>query len=470
MSETRVRLQQWFKDHQQEMLTDLAGLVAIPSVSRAGADGLPYGKACRDALAYAEAVAQKLELITTVYDNAVLTADSDVSSPAMAILAHLDVVEAGNGWDTDPYTLVEQDGWLYGRGVTDDKGPVIAALYALAAVRTLYPDLPHPCRIWLGTAEETGSADLKHWLKDHIMPPYVITPDTVEPIVNGESAKYRPAISAAWERSDSLPRVTHLQGGRVRNAIPAEAEAQIIGLTAAAVQPLADSCTQETGVNFSLTDTDGRLWIRAHGKGAHIGNPHLGRNGQTALVHLLAQLPLADCGSTRALRSLARLFPYHDGHGEALGLTVCDDVMGRCSVHCTTCTLTEDGLLCRFDSRGPTNVTEENYPRVIDAALRAEGFTVEDSQMDGAHYVPADAPVVTAMQEVWQTVYGSKAACSFNIAASYAHFVDGAIAVGRAAPGVETQIHKANERLPVEDFFRLTELLALSILRFCSKA
>ena len=465
----RAQLQQWIAAHRQEMLDDLAGLVAIPSVSRAGADSLPYGKECRKALAYAEAVAQKLGFTTTVYDDAVLTADSGAAAPSMAILAHLDVVEAGTGWNTDPYALIEKDDYLYGRGVTDDKGPAIAALYAMAAVQELHPHLAGIVRLWLGTAEETGSSDLKHWLKCHTMPPYVITPDTVDPIMNGESAKYRPAISAAWEKSDVLPRVIHLQGGRVRNAIPSEADALVAGLTACEVQALAAAWAQQTGVQFTLTDTDAGLQICAHGKGAHIGKPHLGRNGQTALVELLAQLPLAACGSTRAIRSLAKLFPYGDCHGTALGLTVRDEIMGPCSVHCTTCTLTEEGVLCQFDSRGPTNATEDNYPRVIDAALRGAGFTVEESQMDSAHYVPPDTEVVTAMQEIWQLVHGSEATCSFNFAGSYAHFVDGAIAIGRATPGVETNIHKANECLPLDDFFRLTELLALSILRFCEE-
>ena len=462
-----AQLQQWIAAHRQELLEDLAGLIAIPSVSRAGADSLPYGKDCRHALGYAQSLAQRMGFTTTVYEDAVLTVDNGSEPLSLAILAHLDVVPVGEGWDTDPYVLTEKDGYLYGRGVTDDKGPAIASLYAMAAVRELFPQRAAACRLWLGTAEETGSADLKHWLKNHTMPHFVITPDTVDPIMNGESAKYRPAISATWEASDVLPRVTYLQGGRVRNAIPPTAEALVAGLHACEVQALADAWAQQTGVQFTLTDTDNGLQICAHGKGAHIGKPHLGRNGQTALVELLAQLPLADCGSTRAIRSLAQLFPYGDSHGTALGLTVRDEIMGPCSVNCTTCTLTEEGVVCQFDSRGPTNATEDNYPRVIDAALRGAGFTVEKSQMDNAHYVSPDTEVVMAMKEIWQLVHGTPATCTFNFAGSYAHFVDGAIAIGRATPGVETNIHKANECLPLKDLERLVELLALSILRFC---
>ena len=244
----RAQLQRWIAAHRSEMLADLAALVEIPSVAQVGADGLPYGKDCRAALAYAQTVAHKLGLVTTVYDDAVLTAQHSAGEADFAILCHLDVVSAGEGWDTAPYAVTQQDGWLYGRGVTDNKGPAVAALYAMAAVNALYPALARRAQVWLGTAEEIGSPDLQNWLKQYEMPPVAITPDTTECIVHGESAKYRPALSMAWERSDALPRVTCLQGGRVRNAIPAGAEATVAGLTADEVRPIADAWSAECEV------------------------------------------------------------------------------------------------------------------------------------------------------------------------------------------------------------------------------
>ena len=465
----RNKLQRWIAEHRTELLEDLTSLVSIPSVAKAGADGLPYGAEAHRALRLAEALCHKLGLTATVCDDAVLTAQYGAGAPDFAILCHLDVVSAGEGWDTDPYTVTIREDCLYGRGVTDDKGPAVAALYAMAAVRELWPELPRRAQVWLGTAEEIGSPDLKHWLQSHQMPPIAITPDTTENITYGESAKYRPAISMMWEPGNALPRVTHLQGGRVRNAIPAEAEATVAGLSAAQAGSIAEDWSRKTEVRFTLTDTAEGLHIAARGRGAHIGKPWLGRNAQTALVELLAKLPLAEGGSARAIRSLARLFPYDDPHGAALGLTVEDEIMGKCRVNCTTCTLTEEGVVCQFDSRGPTNATEDNYARVIDAALRREGFAVEESEMDGPHYVPPTAEVVQVMQDIWQTVHGSAAHCAFSSAGSYAHFVEGAIAVGRAATGVETRIHKANECLPLAELERLVELLALSIVRFCSE-
>lgn len=465
----RAAIQSWIAAHREEMLRDLAALIAVPSVACPGKDGLPYGAACREALHRAETIARRLGFVTEVRDDAVLTARWDGRDVNFAILSHLDVVPAGEGWTSDPYTLTVDGSAIHGRGVTDDKGPVVAALYAMAAARELRPGLPHGVELWLGTAEEIGSPDLKHDLLSHPMPPYVITPDAVDPIVVGECAKYRPAVTAAWERSDALPRVTHLQGGRVRNAIPAQAEAVVAGLTAADVGAVAAAWSARTEVSFTLTDTARGLHIRAAGRGAHIGKPWLGRNAQTALVELLGKLPLAECGSARAIRAMAACFPYDDPHGETLGLTVADEVMGRCRINATTCTLTETNLHLQFDGRGGAKATEENFARLIDRALTAAGFTVEKGEMDPPHFVDPESEVVREMCGIWRTVHGAEPQVVSMVAGSYAHFVDGAIAVGRAALGIDCRIHKSDEFLPLADFERLTELLILSILRFCGK-
>ena len=466
VSEMREKLRGFIAAHRAEMLRDLAALVEVPSVAKPGKDGLPYGAECRQVLRRAEAIARKLGFVTEIHDDAVMTVRWDEREPNFCLLAHLDVVPAGEGWTTPPYELTVEADCIRGRGVTDDKGPAIASLYAMAAVRELCPDLPVPPMLWLGTAEEIGSGDLKHYLEGHAMPPYVITPDAVDAIVIGECAKYRPAVSAAWKRSDALPRVTHLQGGRVRNAIPAEASATVAGLTADEVREIAQAWTAQTEVAFTLTDTAEGIAIRATGRGAHIGKPCLGRNAQTALVELLSKLPLADCGSARAIRAMARCFPYADPYGEALGLTVEDAVMGKCRINATTCMLHEEGVALQFDGRGGALATEENFARVIDRALTAAGFTVEKSEMDAAHFVPPESEIVQEMRAIWRAVRGCEPQAVSMVAGSYAHFVPGAIAVGRAAPGIDCRIHKSDEWLPLADFDRLVELLALAMLRF----
>ena len=462
-------IRQYIAEHRQEMLEDLAYLVEVPGVAKPGKDGLPYGKECYEVMLRFQTIAQRMGFVTAIHDDAVLTVEYPDKPSQLCLMAHLDVVDAGDGWDTPPYAVTQVDDKLCGRGVTDDKGPAIAALYAMKAVQELGCDLPYGVQLWLGTAEEIGSPDLKHYLKNHTMPPIVLTPDSMEALCTGESAKHRPDFGGKWEPCVACPQVVYLQGGKVRNAVPGESEALVEGLSAEDVRPIAEEWAKESEVAFQLEDTDKGLMIRAIGRIAHIGIAEQGRNAQTALIALLSKLPLADCPATRAIRDLARLFPHGDMSGAAMGLTVEDHVMGKCRVNFTTCYLDTEGFRGQFDSRGPTNATPENYSLVIDKALRGAGFTVAASEMDAAHYVPDDAPIIRAMQAIWQQVWGYTPKPEFSFAGTYAHYVDGAIAYGIAAPGVDTLLHKANEFLPIADFDRQVELCALTICHMCQE-
>lgn len=467
--EWQGEIRKFCREHRQEMLDDLAQLVAVPSVVAEPLPGKPYGKAPYEVLIRAEKIAERLGFAVKVADDACLTAEYGDRPAQLCLMAHLDVVDAGNGWTKLPYALTQEGDRIYGRGVADDKGPAIALLYAMKAAKELCPDLSYSPQAWFGTAEEVGSPDLRNYMKHTKLPKYTLTPDAIEPIVIGESAKHRPSFGLAWEENEACPRVVSLQGGKVRNAIPGYAEAVVAGLTRAGVEPIALEHTKKTEVKYDLTDAPKGLKICARGRGTHIGTPQLGRNAQTALIELLANLPLADCPSTQVLKALNDLFPHGKLNGQGLGLELKDEIMGPAQANFTVCQLTETGIACKMDSRGPTNANPENYAHVIDRALAAAGFVVETSEMDDAHYVRETEPQVQLVKELYEAVCKRPASCHFSIGASYAHYVEGAISTGVAAPGIDTMLHKADEFLPLEDFDHMVELYTLAILNFCNQ-
>jgi len=89
--------------------------------------------------------------------------------------------------------------------------------------------------------------------------------------------------------------------------------------------------------------------------------------------------------------------------------------------------------------------------------------------MDDAHYVPETDPIVGAAKELWQQVHRSEPTCAAVLCGSYAHFVDGAVAIGLTDPGLDTNLHGANEYLPMEYFEKMVKLWTLAILRLCSE-
>ena len=75
----------------------------------------------------------------------------------IGVLGHLDVVPEGDGWTYHPYGAEIHQGKIYGRGTVDDKGPIIAALYGLKAIKDAGLKLSKRVRILFGTNEENGS-------------------------------------------------------------------------------------------------------------------------------------------------------------------------------------------------------------------------------------------------------------------------------------------------------------------------
>lgn len=124
--------------HREALLEDLKALCRIPSVNGPAAANAPYGVEPARALAAAEEMCRGYGFAVTDYDHRVMTADLGPSEPGLDMLARLDVVGAGSGWDTTPFEpVIKDDGYIYGRGVADDKGGAVAALYAMRCVQAL---------------------------------------------------------------------------------------------------------------------------------------------------------------------------------------------------------------------------------------------------------------------------------------------------------------------------------------------
>ena len=149
---------------KDEMIACLRETVSIPSVQQEPAPGAPYGIPVRQCLDQVADAAEKLGFSPVSVDNHVLWCEYGTGEEMVAVLGHLDVVPAGDGWTCDPWGGEIKDGKIWGRGTTDDKGPSIAALFALAALRDSGLPLRRRVRLLLGCNEETGSADIKYYL------------------------------------------------------------------------------------------------------------------------------------------------------------------------------------------------------------------------------------------------------------------------------------------------------------------
>ena len=462
----RKQIENYFEKNTEAMVDSIARLVDIPSVREAELPGKPFGEGPAAALAEALKMGEEMGFKTRNIDNYAGVIETG-GEAKLAILAHLDVVEPGDGWDTDPFKMVaKEDGRIYGRGTSDDKGPAVAALYAMAAARELCPDIGG-VRLVLGCAEETGSECMDYYMKKEPLPSMVFSPDAEFPVINIEKGGYGPRFSMNWEKENAEPRVISFVGGKTPNIVPGKASAAVAGLDVSTVSKTADALN--TGAVFTVAEESGTVTILCEGKPAHASTPEEGVNAQTALLQLLASLPLADCASTAAVRSLNKLFPHGDWQGEAIGIKMADDISGDLTLAFSVIDMNETGFTALFDSRVPICGNEDNVAAVAEKNLKAEGFTVEGSHMRPLHHVPEDGVFVQTLLKAYEKYSGRKGECIAIGGGTYVHEVEGGVAFGCTMPGTETNLHGANESMPVEELVLSGEIFAEVILELCGK-
>lgn len=469
MEHIQSAIRAYFDARQEELIQAVCRLVRIDSTLGPAAPGQPFGPGPAAALDELVALATEWGLTAQNLEGYVGAVDLNDRETELHILGHLDVVDPGEGWTvTSAFEPKLVDGLLYGRGTDDDKGPVLAALMAMRAVKDLGFSLKKNVRLIAGTDEETGFRDI-HWYYDrHPYAPHTISPDADFPIINIEKGHYQPTFRAAWPQEAALPRVSSFTGGPRLNMVPPKAQATVLGLTAEQANAAIAALGMEAAISYTVAPAEGGVRIQASGQNAHGSTPEEGHNAQTALLTLLAALPLADCPSTQAIQNLVRLFPHGDHIGQALGVAQSDDLSGGLSLAFTMLTLTGTGCEGRFDSRTPLCGTDATVRLPAEAALQAAGFTVE-GEIDPPHHVPATDPFLQTLACAYELYSGRESHCIAIGGGTYVHGIPGGVAFGASMPGFVSNLHGPDERVNVADLLTAAMIYTQVILDVCGE-
>ncbi len=165
----------------------------------------PFGKRVTDCLNKALELAARLGFETENVGNQVgIASYGPDTEDYIACIGHLDVVDVGGVWKTDPFVCTEIDGTLYARGVLDNKGPVFCCLYALKTLVDLGYEFPIKVKVMFGTNEESGMEDMKWYFKDHKYPLMGWTPDCKYPVIYAERGRASYRYSVPSEAADEL--------------------------------------------------------------------------------------------------------------------------------------------------------------------------------------------------------------------------------------------------------------------------
>lgn len=460
----------YMEAHRQEMVEDICALCRINSEKMPYQSGKPYGEGAFQALERALSMAEDYGFLIKNYDNYVGTADLNDGEACLDILAHLDVVPAGEGWEvTEPFEPVEKDGKLYGRGTADDKGPAVAALYAMRAVKELGFPTERNCRLILGTDEECGSSDIVHYYEKEKEAPMTFSPDGEFPVVNIEKGRLAGNFTREFAASKALPRLLSVNAGIKVNVVPGKASASAQGLDLSDLCDLAREMEGELGVEFEIKADEDVSYITAVGKGAHASTPQEGTNALTALLVLLTRLPFAPCEQIDALKDLLELMPHGDTCGEALGISMSDELSGNLTLAFSLLSVNDGSLEGSFDSRCPLCANEENVLLPVKERLGEKGFILHNTSMVKPHHVDEHSEFVQTLLRVYEQYTGNEGRCEAMGGGTYVHSLEHGVAFGASMPGTDNRMHGADEFVIVDDLVTAAEIFAQVIVDLCGK-
>lgn len=438
---------------RQALVADLQSCIQIPSVYADDQSGYPYGKQVQKCLEYMLDLAQRMGFSVHNMDNQVGWCEYGQGDEMVAVLSHLDVVPEGDGWSVPPYEGRVVGGKIYGRGSMDDKGPSIAALYGLLALKKSGVELNRRVRLIFGLNEETGSADMKYYIKHGgEIPVMGITPDGEYPVINGEKGLVTEFFTRELKQTGKI-RLVELRGGQAHNIVPAQACA-LLSCPAEIARQIA--ATEADKVTCTLTENGVR--VEAAGVGAHGGSPEEGENAIGRLMLFLNRLPLEGDLAQVVSMLAEKLGMEYDGR--ALGIAMEDELSGPLTMNLGVVQGDGSQVMVKLNYRYPVTHSFEECGPIVKETFEKAGFRQTHIQHKASIYMAADSPLVSKLLKVYSDCTGQDAKPKCIGGGTYAKMMPNTLAFGPVFPGDEIREHKPDEYMEIDRLIDNANLLA----------
>ena len=458
----------WTKEveaRKDDLLEDLQNLLRINS-ERDDAQATPeapFGPGPVAGLKHMLAYGERDGFTVKNVDNYAGHIEYGEGDETLGIFGHMDVVPAGDGWETDPYEPVIKDGKIYARGASDDKGPSMAAYYAMKIIKELGLPVSKKIRFVVGSDEESGWGDMDYYFQHEEAPDFGFSPDAEFPIINGEKGNVTIRLTFRGGNGADY-KLESFKSGLRENMVPGTADAVVTAASADEAASLAASF--ETFIKQEAKISGNTVTFHVVGKGAHGASPQSGINAATFLATFLNDYSFAE-GAYSFINTIAE-FIHEDFYGEKLGVAFEDEKMGK---------LTMNAGIVNFDPENPENslvTLNFRYPKGTSAEeLQAKvqatvGETVTATQGDRnqePHYVPVDDPLVATLLQVYEDHTGEKGQEQIIGGGTYGRLLKRGVAYGAMFPGYTDTMHQANEFMELDDLFRAAAIYADAIYR-----
>lgn len=462
------QISEYIRESKDEMIKTLDELIKIPSVKGKSENNAPFGKYPALVLEKTLEICESFGFKTENIDNYAGHADFSDKETELAVLCHLDVVPAGNDWTYNPFKLTADDekGLLFGRGTIDDKGPAVAVMYAMKAIKDLEIPMKKNIRFIMGTDEENGSSDMEYYMKKCKMPSKVFTPDGSYPVINIEKGMIRLELSEKFNK-DENSKIISLKGGKAINAVSGLAYAELTGISEETISDKINSLN--TTISFDIQKRDDIIKITAKGTDAHASTPEKGDNAITGLLELISSLESDNSEIYEYIKILSEFYPYNETDGTSCGIKANDEKSGSLTSVLSVIDLDKNGFTVKNDIRFPVSFNSRQFIDKMQDNMDKYGINLDVLLKDEPHYTDENNEFVKSLLNVYEDITGLKGECIAIGGGTYVHNIQGGVAFGAEFDGENNNMHGADEHIKTDSFLLNAEIIANAIVEICGE-
>lgn len=435
---------------KSDYLESLKTIVSYPSVLNEGENGTPFGQSIQNVLEKMLELTRSLGFKTYIDPKGYYGyAEIGQGEELLAVLCHLDVVPVGDlsDWETPPFEATIKDGWIHGRGVQDDKGPSLAALYAVKALMDAGVTFNKRIRFIYGTDEETLWRCTARYNELEETATLGFAPDSSFPLTYAEKGLLQIKLHGSGSQELAI------EAGEAFNVVPAKASY---------TGNLADSLEVELkkqAFEYERTaDTVTVIGVPKHSKDA--------AEGVNAIVRLAMGLnPLVQHSTIQFMAEAVG----EDATGSSLFGEISDEPSGTLSFNVSGLTINQDESEIRIDLRIPVLADKDKLVRELSQIAEKYQLRYEEFDYLAPLYVPLDSELVSTLMAVYKEKTNDDSPAVSSGGATFARTMPNCVAFGALFPGALQTEHQANERTVIDDLYKAMDIYAETIYRLAGK-
>ncbi|MEB8572222.1 dipeptidase PepV [Bacillus thuringiensis serovar nigeriensis] len=450
---------------KDDLIRDTQQFLQIKSVweEESAKEGAPFGEGVEKALSFMLHKGETEGFTSKNLEGYAGHLEMGQGEELVGILCHVDVVPEGDGWTTPAYSADIRDGKIFARGAIDDKGPTMAAYYAMKIVKELGLPLSKRVRMIIGTDEESNWKCVDHYFKNEEMPTIGFAPDADFPIINAEKGiSDIQVVQNGSEEKKGTYELVSFDSGRRLNMVPDFAEAVITGEDVNALTVAYEEYLQTAKKIGKSTIEGNTVTLQIEGISAHGSTPEKGENAGLLLANFLTTVSLD--GKATAFAAFATETFTGDILGEKATIAYKDEISGPLTVNVGRISYTkENGGNLGINVRYPVTTNFEETIVKLKAYVGTHGFEVADYSNSRPHHVDKDHVLIRTLQRVYEEQTGEKAELLAIGGGTYARSLKAGVAFGPLFPGKEELAHQKDEYIEIEDLLKATAIYAQAI-------